>query len=115
MTDMEKSAAARLPGAHVYLELGEGLASAAGSAVRGIIRLSRRVASAFEAAQGRSAARRALYQLDDRLLNDIGLRRDQVAETVDSMFRAGYVEAAGASEAAAETNAGSGRIYQSAV
>jgi hypothetical protein len=32
-------------------------------------------------------ALRELHTLDDRLLQDIGLRRDQVGTTVDAMFR----------------------------
>jgi hypothetical protein len=35
----------------------------------------------------RSVALRELHALDDRLLRDIGLRRDQVGITVDAMFR----------------------------
>ena len=46
-----------------------------------------RLLSALERNRARSAARRELHRLDDRLLADIGLRRDQVNEFVDGMFR----------------------------
>ncbi len=46
-----------------------------------------RLLSALERNRARGAARRELHRLDDRLLADIGLRRDQVNEFVDGMFR----------------------------
>jgi uncharacterized protein YjiS (DUF1127 family) len=70
MTNMEKSAAARLPAAGSWLQ---------------------RIFSALGRAQARRTALRELYALDNRLLRDIGLRRDQVGDTVSAMFRAGPV------------------------
>ena len=67
MTDMEKSATARLPAAGNWLQ---------------------RIFSALGRAQARRMALRELYALDNRLLRDIGLRRDEVGATVSAMFRA---------------------------
>lgn len=93
MIDTEKSASAHLPVTRVWLERGEALATAAAGVARGIDAWLARRLSAFEGARARRAARRELYRLDDRLLNDIGLRREQVSEFVDGMFR-GNSEAA---------------------
>ena len=93
MIDMEKSASAHLPASGVWLQLGEGVVSAAASGVRGMNRYFQRSLSTLERAMARRAARRELYALGDRLLQDIGLRRDQVEETVDTMFRRGPGEA----------------------
>lgn len=87
MTVMETSASAHLPATRVWLARGESVAKAAASAAQGLFGWLRPAFAAFERAQARSAARRSLYLLDDRLLKDIGLRRDQVAGTVDQMFR----------------------------
>jgi uncharacterized protein YjiS (DUF1127 family) len=80
MIDLENGASARLPAAHVWLERGESLARTAAGVVGGMLRW-------LERARARRAALRELYRLDDRLLQDIGLRRDQVGELVDGMFR----------------------------
>jgi uncharacterized protein YjiS (DUF1127 family) len=92
MIDLEKSASARLPAADVWLERGEGLARVAAGVAGGIRRWLGRGISSLARAAARRAALRELYQLDDRLLKDIGLRRDQVGELVDAMFRAQHVE-----------------------
>ena len=47
-----------------------------------------RIFSAFGRAHARRMAMRELYALDNRLLQDIGLRRDEVGATVSAMFRA---------------------------
>ena len=47
----------------------------------------RRAFSVLGRVHARSVAMRELHSLDDRLLRDIGLRRDQVGITVDAMFR----------------------------
>ena len=70
MTDTEKSAAARLPAAGNWLQ---------------------RIFSALGRAQARRVALRELYSLDNRLLRDIGLRRDEVGPVVSAMFRADSV------------------------
>lgn len=75
MTEMEKRAAARLATAGTWLQRGESLA--------GIVT---RVFSAFARARARRQTLRALYALDDRILEDIGLSRDQVESTVDAML-----------------------------
>lgn len=46
-----------------------------------------RLLARFERNRARAAARRDLHRLDDRLLADIGLRREQLDEFVDGMFR----------------------------
>jgi uncharacterized protein YjiS (DUF1127 family) len=70
MSTMETSASAQLPRTGSWLQ---------------------RIFSAFGRAHARRAALRELYALDNRLLQDIGLRRDEVRETVSAMFRAGPV------------------------
>jgi uncharacterized protein YjiS (DUF1127 family) len=87
MIKMEQSAAARLPVDGVWLQRGEGLAKVAVAAVRSINGWVRRGFSALGRVYARSLALRELHALDDRLLRDIGLRRDQVGVTVDAMFR----------------------------
>ena len=87
MIKMEQSAAARLPVDGVWLQRGEGLARVAVVATRKIIAWVRRGFSALGRVYARSVALRELHALDDRLLRDIGLRRDQVGVTVDAMFR----------------------------
>ena len=57
------------------------------SAVRKINGWVRRAFSGLGRVHARSVALRELHSLDDRLLRDIGLRRDQVGMTVDAMFR----------------------------
>ena len=57
------------------------------SAVQKINGWVRRAFSALGRVHARSVAMRELHSLDDRLLRDIGLRRDQVGITVDAMFR----------------------------
>lgn len=85
MIDTERSASARLPAASTWLTRGESLARVAAGVFGGLGRWLGRAAA-------RRAALRALYRLDDRLLKDIGLRRDQVGELVDAMFRGADTE-----------------------
>lgn len=66
MTSVENRASAPLPAARNWLQ---------------------RIYSAFGRAHARRVALRELHALDNRLLQDIGLRRDQVGETVNAMFR----------------------------
>jgi uncharacterized protein YjiS (DUF1127 family) len=87
MIKMEQSAAARLPVDGVWLQRGEGLARVAVVATGKITAWVRRGFSALGRVYARSVALRELHALDDRLLRDIGLRRDQVGVTVDAMFR----------------------------
>ena len=87
MINMERSAAARVPADGVWLQRGEGLARAAVVVVRSITGWVGRGFSALGGVYARSVALRELHALDDRLLQDIGLRRDQVGTTVDAMFR----------------------------
>jgi len=87
MIGLQNSAGARLPAAGVWVRRGEGLARAAAAAVRALGRWLQRAYSAMACAKARRDAKRALYALDDRMLQDIGLRRDEVAGTVDAMFR----------------------------
>ena len=87
MIKMEQSAGLRLPVDGVWLQRGEGLARVAVVATGKIIAWVRRGFSALGRVYARSVALRELHALDDRLLRDIGLRRDQVGVTVDAMFR----------------------------
>ena len=66
---------------------GEGLGKGAVAVVRSINGWVRRGFSALGRVYARSVALRQLHALDDRLLQDIGLRRDEVGITVDAMFR----------------------------
>ncbi len=70
MTTMEKSASARLPATGNWLQ---------------------RIFSALGRAHARRIALRELYALDNRLLQDIGLRRDEVGAAVNAMFRTARV------------------------
>jgi uncharacterized protein YjiS (DUF1127 family) len=81
MINVEKSAGLRLPADGVWLQRGEALAKAAVAVVRSI----------NDWVNARSVALRELHALDDRMLQDIGLRRDQVGVTVDAMFRGNAV------------------------
>ncbi len=87
MIKMEQSAAARLPVDGVWLQRGESLARAAVVVVARINGWVRRGFSALGRVHARSVALRQLHALDDRMLQDIGLRRDQVGVTVEAMFR----------------------------
>ncbi len=87
MISVEQSAGLRLPADGVWLQRGEGLARMAVVAVRKINAWVGRGFSALERVHARSVALRELHALDDRMLQDIGLRRDQVGTTVDAMFR----------------------------
>ncbi len=87
MTTLEKSASARLPVARFWVERGEGLARAAVAVVARINVRVGRVFSALGRVYARSVALRELHALDDRMLQDIGLRRDQVGVTVDAMVQ----------------------------
>lgn len=80
MHNVDGGAVARLPVTGVWIRRGEDL----GRVVSDFV--GRRL-SAFGRAQARRAARRELFRLDNRMLQDIGLRRDQVDEFVDGMFR----------------------------
>lgn len=122
MIDMEKSASAHLPATRFWLELGEGVAKAAAGVARGLNRTFQGSVAILEGVMARRAARRELYALGDRLLQDIGLRRDEVEQTVDAMYRhrpaeaaaenAREVEAAG-SEDIVGAEASNDRHYQS--
>ena len=87
MTNLEKRASAQLSTAGTWLERGEAAARAVGRAVRVVDGWLTRAFAGLAAAQARRQARRELYALDDRILADIGLRREQVADCVDAMFR----------------------------
>lgn len=80
MHNVDGGAIARMPVTGVWVRRGEDL----GRVVRGAFS---RALSVLGRAQARRAARRELFRLDDRMLKDIGLRRDQVDEFVDTMFR----------------------------
>ena len=123
MINVERRASAHLPGAGIWLERGAGLARVAAGVVRGTSRWLRRGLSVLEGAQARRLAMRSLYALDDRLLQDIGLRRDQVGSTVDAMFRGSPVAEAtqpsrevdsGGRGDVTELNASNDRHYDSA-
>jgi len=75
MTEMETRAAAHLPTAGTWTRRGESLAKAV-----------KRVFSAFARARARRQTLSALYALDDRILQDIGLARDGVESAVDAML-----------------------------
>ena len=66
MTSAENSASAHLPRNGSWLQ---------------------RIFSALGRAHARRMAMRELHALDNRLLRDIGLRRDEVGATVSAMFR----------------------------
>lgn len=87
MITKELSAAARLPAAAVWIGRGEGLAKVTTAAARQVGGWLWRAYAAMGRSKARRDAMRALYALDDRLLQDIGLRRDQVASIVGAMFR----------------------------
>lgn len=89
MINVEKRASAHLPTAATWLGRGETLAKTLRHAVEAADGWLNRTFDRLARAQARRAARRELYALDDRLLADIGLRRDQVSECVDAMFRGG--------------------------
>ena len=123
MMNVERRASAHLPGTGVWLERGAGLARTAAGAARGMSRWLRRGFSALERAQARRLAMRELYALDDRLLQDIGLRREQVGSTVSAMFRGNSVAEAtqpppkvdtGGSGDVTELGASNDRHYDSA-
>ena len=116
MHNVDGGAIARLPVTGVWVRRGEDL----GRVVRGVFSRS---FSALGRAQARRAARRELFRLDNRLLKDIGLRRDQVDEFVDAMFRREHTVAAarptdavvaGGSEVATEGNVGNDGHFRSA-
>ena len=87
MINVEQSAGLRLPADGVWMQRGKGLARAAVVVVRRINGWVGRGFSALGRVYARSVALRELHSLDDRMLQDIGLRRDQVGTTVDAMFR----------------------------
>ena len=80
MHNVDGGTVARMPVGSVWLRRGEELGRAFGEAFEGLGRWLGR-------GSARRAARRDLHRLDDRLLADIGLRRDQIDEFVDAMFR----------------------------
>jgi uncharacterized protein YjiS (DUF1127 family) len=104
MINMEKSASAHLPAARVWLQRGEGLAKAVGFVAGAVSRWVGRKLSALERAQARRMALRELYALDDRLLQDIGLSREQVPAAVNAMFSGGPL--ADATQPSPQVNAG---------
>ena len=123
MINVEQSAAARLPVDGVWLQRGESLARAAVVVVARINGWVRRGFSALGRVHARSVALRQLHALDDRMLQDIGLRRDQVGVTVEAMFRGdGVVEtaqpvrqlAAGGNDDIPVVDASNDRHYRSA-
>ena len=123
MINVERSASAHLPAARVWLKRGEGLARAAVGVVRGMNRWLGRGLSALGRAQARRVAVRQLYALDDRLLRDIGIPREQVGVVVEAMFRGHPVAEAtqpsrqvdtGGSGDFTEPDASNDRHYQSA-
>ncbi len=123
MMNVERSASAHLPGAGVWLERGAGLARVVAGVVRGTGRWLLRGLSVLERAQARHLVLRELCALDDRLLQDIGLRREQVGSTVNAMFRGNPVAEAtqpsrevdtGGSRDVTEVGASNDRHYDSA-
>ncbi len=104
MNNVEQSASAHLPAAGVWLQRGEGLARAAAASVRGMSGWVRRGFLALGRVHARSVALRELSALDSRLLQDIGLHRDQLGVTVDAMFRGD--PAAEATQPSREVDAG---------
>ncbi len=123
MINVEQSAGLRLPADGVWLQRGEGLARAAVVVVRKINGWVGRGFSAPGRVYARSVALRELHALDDRMLQDIGLRRDQVRTTVDAMFRGDAVAetaqpsrqvVAGGNEDIPVVDAGNDRHYRSA-
>ncbi len=123
MINVEQSAGLRLPADGVWLQRGEGLARAAGVVVRKINGWVGRGFSALGRVYARSVALRELHALDDRMLQDIGLRRDQVGTTVDAMFRGDAVAetaqpvrqvVAGGNRDIPVVDAGNDRHYRSA-
>ena len=119
MIDRENRASARLPAAPNRLERGKGLAKALADVPRSIYHWLERIVSRLASVQARRTALRNLYALDDRLLHDIGLRRDQVAEVVEGMFRGQDVEtptpaAPVVQTAAGEADVDNERHYKSA-
>jgi uncharacterized protein YjiS (DUF1127 family) len=123
MIAKEMSATARLPAAGVWVGRGEGLARAGAAASRQVGGWLWRAYAAMGRSKARRDAKRALYALDDRLLQDIGLRREQVAGIVDDMFRhdAGIHEVkpvrnvnAGQTADVAVTDASNDRRFESA-
>ena len=111
MINVEKRASAHLSMAGYWLERGEALARAVVSALRVVDGWINRAAASVAGAQARRTARRELYALDDRMLADIGLRRDQVSECVEAMYR---TSSSAQTEAATGTKARNGDRYESA-
>ena len=111
MINVEKRASAHLSMAGYWLERGETLARASVGALRAVDRWLSRAFAGIAGAQARNSARRELYALDDRMLADIGLRRDQVADCVDAMYRD---TTAARSEDVTETNPRNADGYRTA-
>ena len=87
--------------------------------VRWIVRRLRRTFASFARARARRSALRALYRMDDRLLADIGLGREQLPEFVDGLSGRGSVSAVPRSQPLTEVAgprpvAGANESYRSA-
>ncbi len=112
MINLERSASAHVAGAGVWLERGAGLARGVAGVARGTGRWLLRGLSALERAQTRRLALRELYALDDRMLQDIGLRREQVGSTVNAMFRGNAVVAEATQPSRQVDASGSGDVTE---
>lgn len=99
MIDHRESTLARAAWARAWVVKGERLSAVAGAIGRGLVG----AVKAVRRWQARNAARAALEGLDDRLLRDIGLRRDQIEPAVQAMFRKPPVPVASAAPNAVET------------
>jgi uncharacterized protein YjiS (DUF1127 family) len=87
MIDDRESTLARAAAERGWVVRGERYSAVVGTGWRTVVGRLQSMADAFVCWQSRHAARLALEALDDRLLKDIGLRRDQIDLTVDAMFR----------------------------
>lgn len=86
MIGMEKSASAHLPAAGVWLRRGAGLARAISRAAGAGKGLLRRSLAGLARARARRHAVRVLYGMDNRMLQDIGISREQIESAVSGML-----------------------------